>query len=535
MNDYPDLKASLLSVLGEIFFGRGDAQRGRRLLEDALALQRTGPRDHALAETLGRYGGLLTAQGHFQESEVALAEAGEVLGSLEEKRDPALQSRILMAHAANKLNLGEYDAALELSHNALEAARHSPGNFLELAISLHGLGRILEEKDRDAEAELLFRQALSSAEKLSDPKNPHVAIILNALGTLLYKRGDYSGAREMYVRALNIQRATLGEDSSTYAVTLHNIAALDSVQGRYQEALEEFTQVVAVLLKSLPPSHLRVLTTRGQLASTLIYLHENERAERMLLELIATERATLPKDHPLLGGTLNSLAYLYQDEGRLQESQALYQEALGIFTRIVGRNSRPVATLHGNLGNIAQSLGDNRGAEMHFREALEIVRGIDGGKSPDTINAMSNLASFYISRGDMEKAQGLVREAVSLAESIIRPPGLLTGSVYALEAKLLLAQGDFRGALSRARQARTVLSANLPPQDWRIAATDSVIGAALARSGKTEEAEQLLLHSLAELRRLKGDQWRPTREATERVRSFYKSLGRNDEARKYQR
>jgi serine/threonine-protein kinase len=534
LSNYPDLKASLLSVLGEIFVGRGDAQRGRKLLEDALALQRTGPRDHALAETLARYAGLLTAQGHFQESEVALAEAGELLGSLEEKSDPALQSRILMAHAANKLNLGEYDAALELSHNALEAVRHSPGNFLELATSLHGLGRILEEKDRDAEAELLFREALSSAEKLSDPKNPHVAIILNALGTLLYKRGDYSGARELYVRALDIQRATLGEDTSTYAVTLHNIAALDSVQGRYQEALEEFTQVVAVLLKSLPPSHLRVLTTRGQLASTLIYLHENERAESILLELLATERATLPKDHPLLGGTLNSLAYLYQDEGRLQESQALYQEALGIFTRIVGRNSRPVATLHGNLGNIAQSLSDNRGAEMHFREALEIVRGIDGGKSPDTINAISNLASFYISRGDLEKAQGLVREAVPLAESI-RPPGLLAGSVYALEAKLLLAQGDFRGALSRARQARTILSANLPPQDWRIAATDSVIGAALGRSGKIEEAEKLLLHSLAELRRLKGDQWRPTREAMERVQSFYKSLGRNDEARKYQR
>ena len=535
LNSYPDLKASLLSVLGEIFLGRGDARRARGLLENALALQRRGPRDHALAETLYRYGVLLTGQGKYQDSEALLAEAREILGKLGKQSDPVLESRILLAQGANRLSLGDYEATRQLSQAAIAALRHSPGSFGDLAASLHGLGRALDSKDRDAEAEALFRQALSYAERVRDARNPLVATIANALGALLYKRGDYVNARKMYLRALDVSRTTLGESNREYALTLHNLAALDSVQGQYQKASEEFEQAVATLQKILPPNHVNILTTRDQLASALVQLHDYQRAERMFLGILSAERATLPKNHPLLGTTLNNLGYLYQDEGRLQESEASYQEALGIFEKLVGRKSRPVATLLGNLGNIAESRGDNRGAEMRFKEALDIARSVAKEKSPDTINAMSNLASLYIAMGEPQKARGLVSEVIPLSESMVGPKGRLTGSAYYLEAKLLLAEGDVTGAFSEARRARVILSANLPPQDWRIAAADSVIGASLGRSGDRREAEKLLLSSLTELRKVKGDQWPATREAMERVHSFYKSQGRDEEAKKYQR
>jgi len=528
----PDFKASLLSVLGEIFGNRGNAERGRKLLESALTIQGRGLHDHALAETLQRYGAILGSQGRYQESEAALLRAQEVLENLGQ-RDPVLQSRILMAQSANKMNLGEYDVALELSQASLSALRHSPESFPDLAASLHGLGRLLELKDRDAEAEALLRQALSYAERMPETRNPHVALMQNALGAVMYKRGDYSGARTMYRRALDINRATLGEDSMAYALTLHNIAALDSVQGQYQDAREKFTQVVATLHKSLPPNHLRILNARGQLASTLVCLQEYRRAEQIFLEVLAIERNTLPKNHPAIATTLNNLGSLYQDEGRLRESQDSYEESLGIFIDLVGRNSRPVATLLGNLGTVVRMQNDDRSAEAHFSEALDIARNIDGGKSPNTVNALANLASMYISTGDLEKARPLVGETTTLAESLVGPTGLLTGSAYLLEAKLFLAQGDPRRALARASQARTILSARLPPQDWRIAVANSVLGAALGSTGDPAEAEQLLLHSLVDLRRIKGGKSLQVREAADRLRYFYKSLGRNDEAKKY--
>lgn len=533
LNGLPDLKASFLSVLGEIFVARDELTRGRQLLANALALQRGGPRDHALAETLYRYGSLLGREGRYRDSEAALTEAQDILAEAEdqaEPADPVLQSRILIQQAANRLHLGDYDAALSLAEASLALLRDSPANFADLANSFHGLGRLLELKGRVVEAEAVLLQALTHAERIPESRNLHVAVLKNSLGALMQKRGDYAGARSMYVQALAIHREVLGEGSEGYAVTLHNLATLAAAEGQYREALEKFTQVVAILETLFPASHPRLLSTRDQLASALVQLQEYERAEAVFLETLAIERATLPRDHPLLGTTLNNLAVLYQNTGRLSEAEEFYNEALGIFTAIVGsRNNRSVATLLGNLGTVAQGQGDGPRAEDYFSEALTIVRSIDGGRSPDTVNALINLAAVYLDEGDLEQAGGLVNEALHLAESIAGPTGRLTASTYALEARLFLVQGDFQRALFRARQARDIFLEHLPPDDWRIAYTDSTIGAALAQTGNTAEGEELLLRSLSELRRIKGDAWPPTREAAKRVQSFYMRQGRRDE------
>ncbi|MEP7010174.1 MAG: serine/threonine-protein kinase [Acidobacteriota bacterium] len=535
LNDYPDIKASLLSVLGEILDGRDDDARAKRLLEQALELQRRGPRDLSLAETLQRYGTVLTSLGQYRESDAILAEAKDIVTTTAEQGDPVLESHILLAAAINRIHQADFDSARQLSQEALLSLRHSPNSLPELATSLLALGRILAEKDRDAEAEALFRQALSYAERMHDARNLHVGLIMDSLGGLLYKRGDYTSAQKMYLQALDIERTTMGVGSESYATTLHNLGANASAQGHYDDALEKYMQAVAIYEKKLPPNHQRTLIARNQLATTLVQLGRHDLAEKQLLEILTTERATLSNNHPAVASTLNNLAYLYSDQGRFQEAEICYKEALDIFLGLVGRNSRPVATMHGNLGNIARNKGENRIARRHFEEALEITRGIDGGRIPDTVTALSNLAAFYISTGELTKAHELVTEAVSLAESVVGHANPLTGSIHSLEAKLLLAEGDIPGALSQVRQARAILLGTVPEKDWKVAITTSLLGAALGQSGRIEEAEKLLLGSLSELRRIKGPHSLPALEAQERVRVFYKSIGRGGAAAKYRR
>ncbi|HEV3073735.1 MAG TPA: serine/threonine-protein kinase [Thermoanaerobaculia bacterium] len=529
----PDLKASLQSVLGEIYAGRGDETRAQEFLEKALAYERRRPPDEALAETLQRYGMVLTDRGRFKDSNAVLMEAEAILFRLPSRADPTLQARILLARAANDLNLGEHESAREHSQAALALLKRSPTSFLEIATSLLGLGRSFDLKDRDADAEALLRQALSYAEKLPDPRNPHVGLIMDTLGTLLYKRGDYAGAHQHFVRALAIERASLGAESRFCAITLHNLAALAAAQGQYTEAVDEFGQALAILEKKLPPNHEELLMTRNQLASALVQLHEYDRAEHMLLDVLAALRATLPKGHPSIGVTLNNLAYLYQEEGRYAESQALYEEALAIFTALAGRESRPAATLLGNLGSVARDRGDTHTAEARFQEALRISRRIGGGKNIDSVNALINLAGLYMLTGDLARAHPFAAEAVSHAAEVVGPNDWLAGYARLTEAKLLLAEGDPRRALAEAQAARATMASKLPASHWRLASADSLIGGALGRLGDSQEAEPLLLHSLSNLRKITGEHSFQSRDAADRVRSFYEALGRKDEAAKY--
>ncbi|HVT16683.1 MAG TPA: serine/threonine-protein kinase [Thermoanaerobaculia bacterium] len=534
LHNQPDLKASLQSVLGEIFAARGNDVRGQELLARALAFQRRGPRDQALAETLQRFGGVLTDLGRFKESEAVLSEAEAIVSKLPSQGDPTLHARILLARAANQLNLGDHESARQLSETALTLLRGAPGSFLEIASSLLGLGRSFDLKDRDADAEAFLRQALAYAEKLPDPRNPHVGMIMDTLGTLLYKRGDYAGARTLFLRALDVERATLGPESRVCAITLHNLAALAATQGQFADAVEQFRQALTILQKRLPPTHAELLMTRNQLASALVQLRQYDQAEPMLREVLAAQRATLPKGHPNIGVTLNNLAFLYEEEGRYNESQTRYEEALALFTALLGRNSRPVAGLLGNLGSVARDRGDLRTAEVQFREALQVSRGIAGGKCIEAVNALINLAGLYMLTGDLTKARPFATEAVSLSKSVVGPAAWLAGYARIAEARLLLAEGDGRRALSEARQARATMAAKLPPDSWRLAAADSLIGAALGKLGETQGAERLLLRSLSDLRRINGEHSFQTREATKRVRAFYLDLGRRDEAAKYQ-
>lgn len=532
LNEYPDLKASLLSVLGEIFAARGEKERGLELLDKALELQRDGSADLGLAESLLRYGAALIGEGRYLEGDAALAEAEEIVSRADVQSDPSLRARVYLGQATSKLNQADYEATQRLSEKALTVLRDSPENLVELSTSLLALGRVLEIKGHDAQAEALFERALTYAERLPDAENPHVAGLLNSLGTLRYKRGDYPHAEELLSRALAIKGSTLGEDDRSYAITLHNLAAVDVARGDYEKAEARFTRVVSILKEAVPNDHISLLTAQDQLAAALVRLQEFGRAEEILSEILRLERENLPQNHPTMATTLNNFAYLYQEQGQYERAETMYWEALGIFEALVGRKSRPVATLLGNLGYIAHSLGDERAAEERYQEALAITKGMSE-RTPEGVLAILNLVTFNTLIGDLEEARSLADEALPLAESVVGADHWLTGSVHLSNARLLLAEGDASEAVEEARQARLILGSALPAGDSRLAAADGVLGAALGGIGEREEAERLLLHSLAELRRLKGDKALPTREAKERVRLFYEHLGRADEAARY--
>jgi tetratricopeptide (TPR) repeat protein len=74
------------------------------------------------------------------------------------------------------------------------------------------------------------------------------------------------------------------------------------------------------------------------------------------------------------------------------------------------------------LNNLA-SLYDNQGkyeeAEPLFIQALELRKQLLGENHPDTASSLSNLASLYYSQGKYEEAEPLFIQAVEIAEGLL--------------------------------------------------------------------------------------------------------------------
>ncbi|MEO1006851.1 MAG: tetratricopeptide repeat protein, partial [Cyanobacteria bacterium J06638_38] len=64
------------------------------------------------------------------------------------------------------------------------------------------------------------------------------------------------------------------------------------------------------------------------------------------------ERLLLASQHPSVADSLNNLANLYTDQGRYEDAEPLYNQALAIYRQILGEQHSDVATSLNNLANL---------------------------------------------------------------------------------------------------------------------------------------------------------------------------------------
>ena len=79
-------------------------------------------------------------------------------------------------------------------------------------------------------------------------------------------------------------------------------------------------------------------TSLNNLAALYYSQGRYEEAEPLYLEALDLRKQLLGDNHPDVAQSLNNLAYLYQSQGRYTEAEPLYLEAINIATQALGEN-----------------------------------------------------------------------------------------------------------------------------------------------------------------------------------------------------
>jgi tetratricopeptide (TPR) repeat protein len=110
--------------------------------------------------------------------------------------------------------------------------------------------------------------------------------------------------------------------------------------------------------------------------------------------------------------TLDILAQELQAQGKYDEAEPLYREALEVSRETLG--SRHLGTLASinNFGGLLMEKGDLAAAEPLFHEALEVQRETLGNRHPSTLASINNLGQLLKAKGDLAAAEPLCREAL---------------------------------------------------------------------------------------------------------------------------
>ncbi|NER81837.1 MAG: tetratricopeptide repeat protein, partial [Leptolyngbya sp. SIO1D8] len=435
---------------------------------------------------LGTIGGIYKRLGNYQES----------LTFYERMRDANLPElgyspSLLLGNVYSEI--GHYEEALSLYGEALEIAQ-GQGDLLGEAISFNNFGDVYYTQGDYAQALENINKALDIARNIRD-RSQEIETIEQLLEICTFGV-DFSSdiaalqsasiGLEEYGQELLRRFLDSGKQNCTYvawtleATTLNNLANNYTFQGRYQAAIETYTQAIDIV-KSVT---------------------EDQHDEALYLA---------------------NLGIVYGEQGRYDAALQYYEQSFELYSQLDGKEG--TAFVVELMGNVYHDRGQYEQALVNYEQALSLNR--EMGLRPLEGDSLSNIGSVYQAQGNYEQAQAYYEAGLKSDQEL----GLRRGEARRLEklGTLYFDQGNYTQAVEFADQARAIYhEIGLYPAEGEAL---SKIGSYLSTQGEYADALEIQQQALAIAQEIEDRD--NEADALTALGSTYAQLGQYEQALDY--
>lgn len=372
----PDIRSTLMRVLGEVYYGIGDIDAADSLIGKALAIQDTldpaNPVERAHA---------LLALGIIRQDETAL------------------------------------DAADSLFHASLRIRLKERGNaHIDVAESKGAIGFLYETRGMFPEAESLYIETLQITEALAAGEPTSALADSYQMLAGLYRLTDrYSDAETHLRQALAIQLEVYGDDHLEIAKTKRHLAAVLRDTGRYEESDSLYREVIEMRTRMLGPEHPEVGHTWNSYSTLLSKMGDKQGAIEANKTMLRILELNYDGPHPSFAAAYSNLAFMLDDTGQTEEAIAYFRRSTEVQDAVGLDPDHPnrafplmgLANIYRRQGNYTEAIAISRAVLALRREALT-------SEHRYTMDTASDLASSLIEVGEFAEAEALLQEAFEL-------------------------------------------------------------------------------------------------------------------------
>jgi serine/threonine protein kinase len=398
LEPYPELRARLLTVLGQAYNSLGAYDRAEAVLRAAvqdwaLPNQSTVPRDigREAARTLAELGDVLRIVGRYDEALDVARQAHDLRVATLGARDADVATSLIqmssilvylgdlqradsltrLALDVRRRALGEEDPRVTNAIEALAALSRRRGDVDEAeallreavtrrrtvqgadapahATALLRLASLLDEdRGARAEAEALYRRALA----ILPDSDPEATTAMSQLGDVLVAEGQFQEAIELHSRAVEARRALMGADHSSVADVVQAKGLALLAAGNDRGAEEAFNEARSIWEARLGPEHPAVVYALSGLAEVYAARNEWIRAEALARQALTVRRDAFPEGSVLVGLSEATLGDVLSGKGDLEEAEALLEEALASVAAKLPPEHRDVRSIHAKLARL---------------------------------------------------------------------------------------------------------------------------------------------------------------------------------------
>ena len=292
--DQPATQAELLDAIGQVYTSLGSFERGREVLERAVAVRRQSP-----------------------EAAAGLGSSLHLLG--EHHR---------MAR--------EWREAAEAYREAV-AVHEASGNQEGLARALLGLGNVETFQERLDSAQVHIDRGIELLEtRVATPDDELMSAAVSMLAGLERRRGNLARADTLYRRAVDLTTRRPTVDSMTLSLLLNNAAVVRKAMGGGDEAAGLYRQALEICVGTYETGHPTCLGFAANLASALAELGRLDESVAVYRARVDGARRRWPEGHWQVASSLMYLGGGLLRAGRPTEAVPPLREAVALASATIG-------------------------------------------------------------------------------------------------------------------------------------------------------------------------------------------------------
>lgn len=409
LSDQPETQATMLRVLGDVYYSLGDWETSKAFYEDALAYfsREYGDGHPEVATASMALGVTVQYMGDLERAAELIDRAVELRESTYGRQSFELVEA-LTTRAFLRETIGDFIAAEADYRESLAIARRAAGGEdheqVALAMSrLAGLYRILGRND---EAEPLLLDALAMQERVYGDEHPEISDTKRQLAGLLRETQRYEEAERLYLEVIDERERLLGPDSFELANVWNSYSQLLDAKGDIDGAVRAHKTFLGIYERQLDGPHASfaagynnfalLLRRQGDLDGALEYY-------RMSLDM--QDQSGLPPRHPNRSFPLGGITVVYLLQERYEDSAALSRQVLEMRREHFAESHRVISEIKSVLGAALTHTGDTAEAETWLIDAYSAFMSEYGESHPGTSEAAARLATLYAVTGDAAKEQ----------------------------------------------------------------------------------------------------------------------------------
>lgn len=181
---------------------------------------------------------------------------------------------------------------------------------------------------------------------------------------------------------------------------------LDQAEASFKQAEEDLTQ--------RGHQEANLATVKNHLGELYEKQGKLQEAENYYKEAIELRQESIGGDHPLTARTMINLARLYEKEGKNEGASQQYANAQGIMEKSLGGDHPTIGTTANIIDWAASGIDKDEKVPPHVTKEANRIEKNQGEGHPDAGNKLNAMGDFYRAHGQFDQAEELYKRSTNV-------------------------------------------------------------------------------------------------------------------------